>query len=273
MVKVKKSMVKPIYKIVKVRDGKYLSCLAGKSPSRNEITENMELEYKVGQVTEALLDSLGIFCYYDKAIAILDAKKHMNMWQGNQGILYKDDRSAVLECLPIGMLLNTDKYWPQYPAIYVKEVLWEESKPSEISHTFKIGDKIKVKDSIVKPTYGFAAGWESSEDIGIIVEIKGGELKVKFPNAPQLYYCYAPEMELAYKDKWQDVTDACTFINLRNYQRDREGGIRLSIMHNQHLIGSLGLNEAYLFEAGYRIEPVEKCVGVTTFRILKKIEG
>lgn len=113
--------IQSVYKQVKVRDGKYYSCFCGKPPegTGGGGTDNSELEYKVGQVTESLPSSPGIYCYTDKDTCIEAGQNHYDMWEGN--------KAAVLECYPIGEKApDAVPGRVNYPAVYVKSTVWKE---------------------------------------------------------------------------------------------------------------------------------------------------
>jgi len=80
-------------------------------------------------------------------------------------------------------------------------------KKQKNSYSFKVGDKVRVKEGVVCPRYGFADSWRSPADVGVVKEVRGDTLEVQFPEASCVYSCYALEMELALE--WEDITRQC----------------------------------------------------------------
>jgi hypothetical protein len=104
-----------IYKVVKIRDGKYVSGIAG----AGAYARFPELEYKIGEVTKAPEGSAGVFCIKNYDCAVANALTDINLRQGLP--------TAVLEVYPCGERTYCTSL--NFPAVYVAKELWRQQPP------------------------------------------------------------------------------------------------------------------------------------------------
>lgn len=119
--------VKPVYKLVKIRDGKYYSLNTGEG--RNSAC--LELEYSLGKVTHAPIrlsecpTTDGIFCY--------TTLKKASHWLNSFNKVHRNYRAAaILECYIVQPATETDPDMPSFEVrpraiLPVREVFREET--------------------------------------------------------------------------------------------------------------------------------------------------
>lgn len=255
-----------LYKVAHVEDEEphfnFSSCFVGHR-GRGIPTCYQQLEYVLGKVTTAPSGSSGIFCYPSERIEF--AQSHAS---GIVGIVIEPP-CVVLKVKPLGKF--TDQGHPM--SVYVVGVFKEEE---EYIKPFKVGDKVKVKESVSKPKWGWDA--VTHKDIGVVEGVRGDKLEVNFPvfcDGRYNWSALASEMEFApeLKEEWVDVTRECKLSFLHAFL-GRAGGEYIDLCHKEVNIASFGLNghRIAILMDNYKVEQVEEnYLGtLSTFRILRR---
>lgn len=177
-----KEAIKVYKPLVETSDGKLVSIWACAKKS------GVRLEYKERRITYNPEGGMGIWV----SPSLWEAESQLHHNAG-----YTKEKTSgigvIHEATPLGEGMGNMEF--RYPAILLGKEVWRE-KPREVPVTFKVGDKVRVKEGITSTMYGFADGWRSREDIGEVGEIKRENLRVKFPKASIIYTCLASEMEI-----------------------------------------------------------------------------
>jgi len=257
-----------LLKVAHVEDeeaGRFSSCFIGHSHPYNHYDQ--QLKYEVGKVTTAPRGSKGIYCYPLRKLEY--AQEHAS---GEAGFIIEPP-CVVLEVKPLGEFFGEGR--PM--SVYVVGVLKEE----KYVNPFKVGDRVKVKESVPRPKYGWGSlGTVTHSSIGVVKEVRGDRLEVNFPTFTEGEYnwaAYAPEMEPAPepKEEWVDVTRECTLKFLHASSCAENGGEYIRIIYKGQDIACLGLGGYWLPSSclsSYKIELVKEGYlgALSTFRILKK---
>lgn len=255
-----------LLKVAHVEDeeaGRFSSCFIGHSHPYNHCDQ--QLKYEVRKVTTAPKDSQGIYCYPLRKLEY--AQEHAS---GEAGFIIEPP-CVVLEVKPLGEFSGRG-----YPmSVYVVGVYRKEGK---YVNPFKVGDRVKVKESVEKPRYGWGDA-VTHKDIGVVKEVHEDRLEVNFPTFMEGRYnwsAHALEMELAPEpeEEWVDVTRECTLDFLHAFSCEA-GGEYIQLCHGKVAVACFGFDGQWQpseSAVDYKIEQVqERYLGTLgTFRILKR---
>lgn len=133
VIETRPSAIEPVFKVVRIEDGKYKSIYTGSDADSGRI--NLEMEYAIGRVSTAI-SPRGIFLYHTAHAAFMHYRIHGKEHEAKVSRPYERSKLplAVLECYPIGDPVQDGEYEVMYMEVLpVGEVFREEYEWKDVT--------------------------------------------------------------------------------------------------------------------------------------------